>query len=405
MSDIRKRVNRDGSISYQVRYRSGGASSGYAYKSFPTAKEARAFREDSRKRSGINGQRHAISSVSQAVDKWLDICVTEGTENHEPITRYTQKTYAYRAEIIKSYEWCKNLQELTPSDIREFKSWLLKSCSSRYQAMKVLSSLHTVMHEMTIRDVITNNIVSGISIKMDARHRKQITPPTEKDVLALLAAADRLANSKNKRIAKTWRRYRPILYLAADTGARPQEYLALPDYNVSRNDIKIDRAIERGGYSITVTKSAAGRRWVDISSDVRDMVNHYAKNHAVENKHDLIFPTSSGRWQSIDHWRKRGFQKACEEAGLMTQVEIDGELVDKPKYSPYDLRHFFASMLIEQGTNLKRIQSLLGHEDVKTTLNNYGHIIERVEAAKEQRTGLLKSLYKEGCGADVAYVN
>ena len=49
MSDIRKRTGRKGTT-YQVRYPSRTAKSGYAYKSFDTLKEARAFREDAQAR-------------------------------------------------------------------------------------------------------------------------------------------------------------------------------------------------------------------------------------------------------------------------------------------------------------------------------------------------------------------
>ena len=59
----------------------------------------------------------------------------------------------------------------------------------------------------------------------------------------------------------------------------------------------------------------------------------------------------------------------------------------RPKYRPYDLRHFFASMLIEQRVNSKRIQYLMGHEDIRTTLNVYGHLIESVEAKAERTLG------------------
>jgi integrase len=68
------------------------------------------------------------------------------------------------------------------------------------------------------------------------------------------------------------------------------------------------------------------------------------------------------------------------------------EEVERPKYSPYDLRHFYASMLIEQKVNLKRIQRLMGHEKIETTLNVYGHIIERVEGISTKRAGMLASL-------------
>lgn len=80
---------------------------------------------------------------------------------------------------------------------------------------------------------------------------------------------------------------------------------------------------------------------------------------------------------------------------MLEECEEEGETVYRPKYSPYDLRHFFASMLIEQRVNLKRIQYLMGHEDIRTTLNVYGHLIERVEAKKEKPIGLLAAMAAE----------
>ena len=70
-----------------------------------------------------------------------------------------------------------------------------------------------------------------------------------------------------------------------------------------------------------------------------------------------------------------GFNVACIEAGLVETVEEEGRIVHKPKYRPYDLRHFFASMLIEKKTNLKKIQTLMGHTNIETTLNVYGHLV------------------------------
>ncbi len=366
-------------------------------------KEAKAFVQSGALTKTQSGPSAASLSVYDAVDRWLKICVEEGTENHEPVTHYTGKTYAHRAEIMKSYEWTKPVQLITPVDIQDFKSWLLENCVGRHQAMKVLSSFHTVMHEMMIRGVVGTNPVSGISIKMDSRYKKQIVPPTEREVLALLSAADRLANSPNPQLARYWERFRPILYLSVDTGARPQEYLAASRENLSdSNALLIDRAIEKGGHKISATKTKAGCRTLDISADVADMVRHYADHHGITSTYGLMFPTSTGRWMQVEHWRNRGFYKACKEAGLMVQVEQDGKRVDKPKFTPYDIRHFYASMLIEQRTNLKRLKKLLGHESITTTLNTYGHLIERVEAKAEDRSGLVSDLGHRTCGEVVA---
>ena len=70
----------------------------------------------------------------------------------------------------------------------------------------------------------------------------------------------------------------------------------------------------------------------------------------------------------------------------------DGKKVDVPKFVPYDLRHFYASMHIEQGLNLKRIQKLMGHADIQTTLNTYAHVIERTEMKSKKPIGLLASM-------------
>ena len=135
------------------------------------------------------------------------------------------------------------------------------------------------------------------------------------------------------------------------------------------------------------------------------MVMHYADHHAPANKHNLVFPTSSGNWQSVSNWRKLGFSAVCYEAGLIEQVEQDGKIIERPKYSPYDLRHFYASILIEQRVNLKRIQKLMGHSNIATTLNIYGHLIERAEASQQEKSGLIARLNPISCGESVALIN
>jgi integrase len=389
MADSRSRRGKR-STGHQVRFKSNKNKSGYAYKTFRTKKEAIAFREDARARgqSAPNGE---LKTVNQAIDKWLAICVKEGRDGRDPITKYTEKTYTYRADIMKSYDWGKSLQELQAPDVVAFRSWLLEHCT-RYQAFKTLSSFHAVMKEMTLRGHVASNVAAGISIRADSRYDEPVVIPSPADIKALLIAADKLANSKNKQTARTWQRYRPMMYLAVDTGMRPQEYLVIPHYNVAPFHATVSQALERGGYKISVPKTKAARRTLDISPQTYEYLDYYRKHKMIANKHQLLFPTATGRWQSTDNWRKRGFYEACYEAGLVETTEEDGENVDKPKYKPYDLRHFFASVLIEQRVNLKRIQMLMGHEDIKTTLNIYGHLIERTENETQRDEGLIQKL-------------
>lgn len=401
MSDIRKRVGKKGTT-YQVRYPNTAMKSGYAYKTFDTLKEARAWLESGEMLSHSVPQNGTIDSMSEAVNTWLRICEKEGLNGRDPVTAYTLKNYQYRADFIKAYRWDKPLQEMTTPDIVAFRSWLLQGQCSRVVAGKVMATLHSLMKEMTLRGVIPFNVVTGVSISAESRYREPVTVPSRHDVLSLLEAADRLADSKNVQIARTWDRYRPILYLAVDSGMRPQEYLAITRSDLDAKGVHVNRAIDGSGHSITVTKTVAGRRYIELSDMTLDLIRHYSEHHTVRNEFDLIFPASNGRWLCRKNWQRRGFNAACREAGLTVETKRDGKIVEIPKYRPYDLRHFFASRLIEKNTNLKKIQNLMGHTNIETTLNVYGHLLEGSENAKIKNDGLLSDLLEIPCGKSVA---
>ena len=81
------------------------------------------------------------------------------------------------------------------------------------------------------------------------------------------------------------------------------------------------------------------------------------------------------------------------EAGLFVRENIEGEKVIKPKYSPYCLRHYPASKLIEKNKDAKYIQSFMGHADIKITYNTYGHLMkERQDAHKNTAEEIARDL-------------
>lgn len=401
MSDIRKRVGKKGTT-YQVRYPSKSTKSGYAFKSFDTLKEARSFVESGKTQQQVGSERSDTRTVREATDLWLRICEKEGLNGREPVTAYTLKNYEYRADIIKQYHWGMDIQELTAPDVVAFRSWLLQSGISRVLASKVLSSFQSVMKEMTMRGVLPHNVAVGICVRSDARYREPVIVPTKQEIFALLSAADALANEKNQTVAKAWERYRPMLYLAADSGMRPQEYLALSRTALTNQGVQVERAVEGGGNKISVPKTPAARRFIELSPEVFDMVRYYADHHAPDSPHNLVFPAAGGGLQPRRNWQRRGFNVACEKAGLLKTVEVDGQMVEQPKFRPYDLRHFFASILIEKKTNLKKIQSLMGHTNIETTLNVYGHLFPEENNVKKEDRGMLNGLLGVSCGKSVA---
>ncbi len=387
MSDIRKRTGKKG-VTYQVRYADGTSSTGYSYASFRTLKEAKAYLHDSQ--NWVQKSAAKDMAVSEAVDMWLDVCQTEGREGRDPVSPATYKYYSYIADIMKSYPWKKGIRELTKPDIVAFRSWLITE-HGRYLAAKNLTYFHAVLAEMSTRGLIDSNPVSGVSVRKETRYTEPIVIPTPKEVEALLKAADDLANSKNLQIAKAWERYRPMLYLAVDSGMRPQEYVVIAGRNILKHGVQVERALDRSG-ELSVPKTPASRRFIEISPETLKMVTYYRDHKAVSNPYDLVFPTATGEWQSLDNWRKRGFFAALEKAGLVITEMVDGEEVVTPKYTPYSLRHFFASMLIAEKTDIAKIKTLMGHTDISTTYDVYGHLIERSAEDKGQPSGMISRM-------------
>lgn len=307
MTDIRKRVGRKG-VTYQVRYPTKGAKTGYAYKSFATMKEARQYVE--RELPLHRAKRHdTIRTVDQAIARWLDTCSAEGRQGRDPVSLATKADYAYRASMMKMYAWNKDIHELEAPDITAFRSWLLTTYT-RDQAKKVLSSFHSVVLEMVAQGVMTTDPAAGITIQ-ESRYKEPVQIPSVEEVQTILRSADALANHKNYWIAKAWERYRSMIYLAADSGMRPQEYLALPVSSLMEHGVQITQALDRSN-KIGPTKTRAGRRYIPVDRDTLGMIKSHAKDYEKGRPNQLVFPGDSGGHQRYNNYLRRGWHILME---------------------------------------------------------------------------------------------
>jgi integrase len=97
----------------------------------------------------------------------------------------------------------------------------------------------------------------------------------------------------------------------------------------------------------------------------------------------LVFPDTEGKVAACGNLLVRQLYPAEIAAGVVGPmfgeddepvIGEDGEPVVGPKYGFYAFRHFFASVIIEQKFSVKRVQEMMGHSDIKTTYDTYGHL-------------------------------
>lgn len=95
---------------------------------------------------------------------------------------------------------------------------------------------------------------------------------------------------------------------------------------------------------------------------------------------DFIFINRDGHVQNQGNPNK-AIKRAIRDCNdeVLEKVGIESAPVLLPDFSCHNLRHTFATRLCESGINLKVIQDVLGHADVKTTMNIY------VDVTKEMK--------------------
>ncbi len=214
--------------------------------------------------------------------------------------------------------------------------------------------------------------------------------PTDQEMKAIYAAADRIGRA-NDYMENIWARYRPLIYLAGFSGMRPSEIRGLHWSSIFDGRVIVRQRADKTG-RIGPVKSRAGRRTIYLPKRVTDMLFEW-KKRCPKSSLDLVFPTESGKPMALVNFVAGAWFPLMKEAGLIDRVAKGSKTVEKARYSPYALRHYYASKLIEKGRDFKSIQTALGHSRIEITFNTYGHLIRgNEEAHREAAENLISDL-------------
>ncbi len=240
------------------------------------------------------------------------------------------------------------LSAITPATVQRYVVGVIDSGRAPATALKGLMLMKTMMAFAVEWGYLKRNPAESVRPPRSLPPETDFLTPAE--IRVFLDAVD----------AKWY----PFFYTAIFTGMRLGELIGLEwnDIDWERSAIRVQRSVWNGDFQDPKTRNS--RRAIGMSPSLETVLWDY-KGWAQQNPHNLLFCTSTGNTLDAANVRKRVFYPTLDRAGLR-------------RIRFHDLRHTYASLLINQGENLKYVQQQLGHASISTTVDRYGHLMPNI---------------------------
>lgn len=171
------------------------------------------------------------------------------------------------------------------------------------------------------------------------------------------------------------------------TGLRRGEALGLEwgDVDFDTGIISVSRTSQympgKGTFEDT-TKTEQSKRSFKVTTDILEIL----KSHRIaQNERRLML---GDQWKGS---RRIFTNKDGGDMTLTVPYQRLKQIQDKynlPAVSLHSLRHTNASLLIQQGVNIRTVSARLGHSQTSTTMNIYAHQLQSADAAAADAIGL-----------------
>jgi integrase/recombinase XerD len=260
------------------------------------------------------------------------------------IESYVRDLKQYIA-FLENVHGIKKPDEIEKLHIESYMRSLKRQMTTKSMARK-LTSIRSFHHFLLLEKEVDEDVVKLIQSPKIEKHLPQVLAIEE--VMAILEQVD-----LSKPLGL---RNQALLELIYGSGLRVSELL-----DILMEDIHLNQ-----GYIIVKGKGSK-ERMVPISDPaVVALRNYIIKGRDMfmkDKKTNYLFLNQQGHRLSRQGFFKL-LKKLANDAGVTTEC------------SPHTLRHSFATHLLENGMDLRTLQSLLGHEDISTT-QIYTHISQK----------------------------
>lgn len=237
-------------------------------------------------------------------------------------SQHTMKHYLSHVRLLEKY-LCKPLDQVTPEEIKQFLHHRIKHGVS-YSNVDISCNAFKVMFNSVQQRNWSDDVI--------VRPRKPKKLPYVLSRDEILSIMEHISNIKHK----------AILLTAYSSGLRISEVLNLAVSDIESKEMLIRVRCGKGGKD----------RFTVLGEENLRVLRLYWQLYKPKN---LLFPGLIPGKPLAARNIQRVFQTAKERAGISKPVSV------------HSLRHSFATHLLENNTDLRTIQVLLGHTDIKTT--------------------------------------
>lgn len=281
------------------------------------------------------------------VDGFLDY-LGDG-KNYSP---QTLRSYRQALEGFQSFRPSVEWTATTADHFRAYLFDLIKKGRSRATIRLQFAALRSFYNHLSERNIVTSNVLKLVSLpKLEKKLPQFLTIPQVNTLMEIPKAREKSKQST------PWMAERDaaILELFYSSGLRLSELAAL--------DVK---DIDPIGETVRVMGKGSRERIVPVGTMALEAISRYRSGASVQSG-PLFLNKSRKRLGNRSIWLL--LKNYVREAGLPATL------------SPHKLRHSFATHLLDNGADLRSVQSLLGHASLATT-QIYTHVTtERLKRA------------------------
>lgn len=291
------------------------------------------------------------ASDNRLVELFLDMLAAERGASRNTLAAYRRDLADFSAHLAATH---KGIGTAATGDLRAYLSILAARGLRPASVARRLSALRQLYRFLSAEGRRGDDPAAVLEGPKRARPLPKVL--TIGEVEKLLAAARDAMKAESAEARLRAARLLCLLEVLYATGLRVSELVALPAA-AARRDLRMLIVRGKGGRERMVPLNGAAKR---AMADYLKLLGEGERKAPSK----WLFPSTG----ASGHLTRQHFARELKTLAAAAGLRVN-------QVSPHVLRHAFASHLLQNGADLRSVQTLLGHADISTT-QIYTHVLD-----------------------------